>query len=252
MQKLLTAALLGSLVFLQNVIFERALASTHDIFTPEERQAFESIIRDYLLKNPDVILEVLNSLRERERLATAQRSREQLAVRRDDLLNDPDSPVGGNPEGDVTIVEFFDYRCPYCRTVAPTLAQLLEEDREIRFVYKEWPILGPVSEVAAKAALAAREQDLYEEFHKALMTYPGQLTEDTVFQLGNRVGLDEGRLRRDMEAPEIKDSLDRTRALAAALGITGTPAFVIGDQLVPGAASLSDLRALVKQARKSS
>ena len=107
---------------------------------------------------------MLNSLRERERLAAAQRSRQQLAVRRDELLNDPDSPVGGNPEGDVTIVELFDYRCPYCRTVAPRLNQLLKEDQEIRFVYKEWPILGPISEVAAKAALASREQGSYEEF----------------------------------------------------------------------------------------
>lgn len=249
MQKLINAAIVVALLFSSGVLDSRAIASTHDVFTPEERQAFESIIRDYLLKNPDVVLDVLNILQQRQRLAAAQQSREQLAGRRDDLLNDPDSPVGGNPDGDVTIVEFFDYRCPYCRTVAPRLAQLMKEDQEIRFVYKEWPILGPVSEMAAKAALASREQGLYEEFHKALMTYPGQLTADTVFQLGDRVGLDESRLRQDMEAPAIEDSLARTRALAAALGITGTPAFVIGDQLVPGAASLSDLRNLVKRAR---
>ena len=252
MQKLLNAAIVAALLLSSAALGSRAIASAHDVFTPEERQAFESIIRDYLLKNPEVVLDVLSILRERQRLASAQQSRQQLANRRDDLLNDPDSPVGGNPEGDVTIVEFFDYRCPYCRTVAPRLAQLMKEDREIRFVYKEWPILGPVSVIAAKAALASREQGLYEEYHKALMTYPGQLTEDKVFQLGDRVGLDESRLRQDMEAPEIEDSLARIRALAAALGITGTPAFVIGDQLVPGAASLSDLRALVKRARESS
>jgi protein-disulfide isomerase len=118
-------------------------------------------------------------------------------------------------------------------------------DDDIRFVYKEWPILGPVSEVAARAALASREQGLYEAFHEALMTHP-QLTEEAIFKVAERVGLDEQRLKRDMEAPEIDD-----RALATALGITGTPAFVIGDRLVPGAVSLSDLKMLVKQARES-
>jgi protein-disulfide isomerase len=250
--KLVLTVFLAALVLVLDAGRNLAAASAHDGLTPEERQVFEDVIREYLLNNPDVILEVLSILRERERLAAAQQSRQQLAVRRDDLLNDPDSPVGGNPEGDVTIVEFFDYRCPYCRNVAPRLAQLLEEDKGIRFVYKEWPILGPVSEVAARAALASREQGRYEAFHEALMTYPGQLTEDTVFQLGGRVGLDESRLRQDMEAPEIEESLARTRALATALGITGTPAFIIGDRLIPGAVSLTDLRTLVKRAREKS
>ncbi len=251
MQKLLVAALLAALMLVQNSAVERASASTHNVVTPEERKAFEGIIRDYLLNNPDVILDVLNILRERERFSAAQQSRQQLAARREDILNDPGSPVGGNPEGDVTIVEFFDYRCPYCRAVAPRLAQLLEGDEGIRFVYKEWPILGPVSEVAARAALASREQGLYEEFHEALMTYPGQLTEDTVFQLAERVGLDERRLRRDMEAAKIEESLARTRALATDLGITGTPAFIIGDRLVSGSVSLSGLKLLLTQAREN-
>ena len=172
MQKLFKATFLALLILGPSAVGNLVAASTHDVFTPEERQAFEGIVRDYLLNNPDVILDVLNILKERQRLAASQQSQQQLVTRREDILNDPGSPVGGNPDGDVTIVEFFDYRCPYCRTVAPRLAQLLEEDEGIRFVYKEWPILGPVSEVASRAALASREQGLYEEFHEALMTYP--------------------------------------------------------------------------------
>jgi protein-disulfide isomerase len=250
MMKAFNAAFVAALILVSGAIDSRAAASAHDAVTPEDRQAFEAIIREYLLENPDIILDVLGILQERQRFAAAQQSRQQLADRRDALLNDPDSPVGGNPDGDVTVVEFFDYRCPYCRAVAPRLAQLLEEDDDIRFVYKEWPILGPVSEVAARAALASREQGLYEAFHEALMTHP-QLTEEAIFKVAERVGLDEQRLKRDMEAPEIDDAITRTRALATALGITGTPAFVIGDRLVPGAVSLSDLKMLVKQARES-
>ena len=170
----------------------------------------------------------------------------------DEILNDPGSPVGWNRDGDVTIVEFFDYRCPYCRAVAPRLAQLKKEDRGIRYVYKEWPILGPASKVAARAALAAWKQGRYEEFHEALMTYPGQLTEKGVFKTAERVGIDVDRLRQDMEAPEIAQALARTQQLASALGITGTPAFVIGNELVPGAVSLEQLKLFVRRARKGS
>jgi protein-disulfide isomerase len=228
-----------------------ALAETHDVLTPEETRAFEKVIRDYILANPEIVLDALRILDARKRASEAGQSRQQLAARREDILNDPGSPVGWNPDGDVTIVEFFDYRCPYCRAVAPRLAQLKKQDRGIRYVYKEWPILGPVSKVAARAALAAWKQGRYEEYHEALMTYPGQLTEKGVFKTAERLGLDVNRLRKDMEAPEIAASLARTQDLAQALGITGTPAFVIGNELVPGAVSLDQLKDFVQRARNS-
>ncbi len=227
-----------------------AAADTHDVLRPDEKRAFEKVIRDYILANPEIVLDALKILDARKRASEADQARQQLAARRDDILNDPGSPVGWNPDGDVTIVEFFDYRCPYCRAVAPRLAQLKRQDRGIRYVYKEWPILGPVSKVAARAALAAWRQGRYEEYHEALMTYPGQLSEKGVFDTAERLGLDVERLRKDMEAPEIAASLARTRDLAETLGITGTPAFVIGDQLVPGAVSLDQLKAFVQRARK--
>ena len=227
-----------------------AAAETHDVLTPEETRAFEKIIRDYILANPEIITDALKILDARKRVSDAKQARQQLAARRDVIQNDPGSPVGWNPDGDVTIVEFFDYRCPYCRAVVPQLAQLKKQDRGIRYVYKEWPILGPISKVAARAALAAWKQGRYEEYHEALMTYPGKLTEKGVFETAERLGLDVDRLREDMEAPEIAASLARTQGLAKALGVTGTPAFVIGNELLPGAVNLDRLKAAVRRARK--
>lgn len=229
-----------------------ATAANHDVLTPEEKRVVEKVVRDYILANPKIVLDALKTLDARQRVSKANQARQQLAARRDEILNDPGSPVGWNRDGDVTIVEFFDYRCPYCRAVAPRLAQLKKEDRGIRYVYKEWPILGPASKVAARTALAAWKQGRYEEFHEALMTYPGQLTEKGVFRTAERVGIDVDRLRQDMEAPEIAQFLARTQQLASALGITGTPAFVIGNELVPGAVSLEQLKSFVRRARRGS
>ena len=229
-----------------------ALASQHEAFTPSEKKAIEETIRAYLMENPEVIVDALRILDQRQKLAEAELSREQLIAREDEIQNDPASPVGWNLEGDVTIVEFFDYQCQYCRVVAPRLAALRSEDDEIRYVYKELPILGPVSEVAARAALAAHKQGLYEVFHDALMNYPGRIKQRDIFSVAKEVGLDIERLREDMKAPEIEASIARTRQLASALGINGTPAFVIGDQLVPGAVGIEQLRSLVRRARERS
>lgn len=226
-----------------------ALGSRH-IFDGEQTGEIERILRDYFLKNPEIMLEALQVLENRRRLAEQERLQNAVSANMDELTNDPGSPVGGNPDGDVTIVEFFDYRCPYCKAVAPRLDRLLSEDNEIRFVYKEWPILGPVSEFAARAALAAMKQDKYEPFHKAVMTAKGQLTEDMVIDYTRRLDLDQDQLMRDMESPEVDAILNRNQDLAERLGITGTPAFVVGETLVPGAASLVQLKALVRQARK--
>ena len=213
------------------------------------RQATEEVIRDYLLKHPEVVEQALQVLEQRRREAEKQRARDAVAAHREELLRDPGSPVGGNPRGDVTVVEFFDYRCGYCKGVAGTVRQLLEEDPGIRLVYKEFPILGDESLLAAGAALAARAQGRYGAFHDALMAASGPWTLPVLLQVAARVGLDAGKLQADMEAPEIHAAIERNRALAEALGITGTPAFVVGFELVPGALDLHALKALVSQAR---
>mgnify|MGYP001825410141 CR=1 FL=1 len=218
------------------------------IFDERETKAIESVVTDYLIENPEIIMRALQVLQEREQEAEAEQARLAMAAYRDQMENDPASPVGGNPQGDVTIVEFFDYRCTYCKAVAPDVAKLLESDGNIRMVYKEWPILGPESEFASRAALAAHMQDKYFEFHDVVMSQK-QVNEASVISAAEELGIDIGRLRADMDAPEVKEQISATMSLANAIGINGTPAFAIGDQLARGAISLSQMRELVDQAR---
>jgi len=202
--------------------------------SPEQRSAFEGIIRDYLLKNPAIIREANQVLQAQEEAAKQAAAAQALKQYRSELLQNAGSPVGGNPAGDITVVEFFDYNCGYCKRVAPAVNAVVANDPNVRIVYKEFAILGPNSLVAARAALAAKRQGKYSEFHDALMSAE-QADADTVTATAKALGLDYEKLVRDMEDPEITEQLERNYRLASALGINGTPAFVIGDRLVPGA-----------------
>jgi protein-disulfide isomerase len=216
----------------------------------EEPDPFERRVREYLLKNPEVIMEALQILQERQRAAQAENLKRTIAERSEEILNDPAAPVGGNPAGDVTLVEFFDYNCPYCRRVAPTLAELEEADPALRLVYKEFPILGPGSQFAARAALASRRQGKYVAFHNALMQATEQVTEESVMEIARTVGLDTEHLRADMQDSAIHEAIARNLQLADALGITGTPSFILGEEIVPGAVDLRTLQSLITRARR--
>lgn len=218
-------------------------------FTPEQHRAIEAIIRDYLKKNPDVMLDALQAAEDKIKRDTHVKASAALVAHRHEVFDDPDTPVAGDPQGDVSLAEFFDYRCPYCKEVEPELEALLGQDRRLRFVYKEFPVLGPASVTAARAALAARKQGKYDAFHRAMMAMKGQINEATVFKVASSVGLDVARLKRDMTAPEIDRMLKANLDLADALDIHGTPGFVIGDEIVPGAVSLDDLKQLIATAR---
>ena len=216
---------------------------------PEQRREIESIVHDYLLQHPEVLIEAMRAAEEKVKTEAGEKAKQALVARRSEIFDDPGTPVGGNPKGDATLVEFFDYRCPYCKQVQPRLKELLAGDQQLRIAYKEFPILGSVSVAAARAALAAHRQSKYEAFHDAMMATSGQITDDTVYQVAGAVGLDVDRLKRDMSSPQIDAVLKANHALAEALDITGTPGFVIGDQIVPGAIELSSLRDLVARAR---
>lgn len=216
----------------------------------DQRQAIEQVVRDYLMKHPEVIVEAIDELQKRERADEERKSKQGLAQNKDKLFNDPASPIAGNPKGDVTLVEFFDYQCGYCKAVQADVQKLIKEDGKLKFVFKEYPILGPASVVAAKAALAARAQGKYEPYHNALMAQRGQLDEATILKLATSVGLDTDRLKKDMDSAEIQQALGANLALAEQLGIRGTPGFVIGNSIVPGAIKLDDMRKLVAEARK--
>ncbi len=209
----------------------------------------ERIVKDYLLREPEVLYEALQELQRRRDAAEADRQRAVIAERRGELVGRAEDPALGDPAGDVTIVEFMDYRCGYCRSMAPALRALLEQDRRVRLVVKEFPILGPDSVTAARAALAARKQGRYGELHWALYQAK-DLSETAILELARRQGLDPERLARDMRAPEVERAIEHSRELAEALGISGTPSFVVGDTLIPGAAPVARLAELIAKARR--
>jgi protein-disulfide isomerase len=155
----------------------------------------------------------------------------------------------GNPDGDVTLVEFFDYNCPYCRRAGVAVKALIAADPNLRVVYREWPILGDASVVATRASLAAREQGKYEEMHWALMKLEGRINENSVMQVASSLGMDVGRLKADMQLPAIDEHIATSMEISRSLGFNGTPSFVIGNQTVPGFVEQADLAALIAQAR---
>jgi len=211
----------------------------------------KELVLETILENPGIVMEAVAIL-EQQQVAAADVARVDVLTNQRNLLElDPNAPVLGNLDGDVTVVEFFDYNCPYCRRAMDEVQGLLEDDPNVRLVYREWPILGEGSVFAAKAALAAREQGKYEAFHWALMGMNGRAEEASVMRVAAEVGLDVEQLRQDMQAPEIDEHLSTSMDLAQSLGFNGTPSFVIGDELVPGFVEQSQLLEVVETARKS-
>ncbi len=225
-------------------------AAAEEPMTPADTKAIEQLIHDYIMAHPEVILDSVRAMETRDGAAAAAGQAAAIAEHKTALIADPADPVAGNPEARFTVVEFFDYRCPYCKSVAKDFMAMIEADGDLRVVFKEFPILGPESEYAASAALAANAQGKYLDFHMAMMTSKGELSEQGVLDLAKGVGLDLDRLRRDMQAPAIAATIARNIELARALQITGTPAFVLGDRLIPGAVDMSEMKAAIEAERK--
>ncbi len=216
-----------------------------------ERARIEGIVHDYLMRHPEVVVDAIKAYQVQAEVARQNQQKAALVSLRPALVSSPHSPVAGNPEGDVTVVEFFDYQCPYCKRATQSLMDLMADDPKVRVVFKEFPILGPASLIAAKTALAAAKQSstAYLKLHQALMEHRGPLSERAIDDLAASAGLDRARLARDRESADILAEIDANRQLAQNLGITGTPAFVIGDELAPGALDKTALDRLVAQAR---
>ena len=211
--------------------------------------ALDQAIEQYIRLHPEVIEQALQSLEVKRQEDEQLRIRQAIATHQEELLRDPASPVSGNLKGDVTVIEFFDYRCGYCKRVASAVTQLQKDEPGVRVVYKDFPILGEASVFGARAALAAREQGKHQAFHEAMLASDKELTHEEVFAIAQRVGLDIKKLESDLQAPERQTAIDRNHALAKLLGISGTPGFVIGSELYPGALELAGLKALVAKAR---
>ena len=212
--------------------------------TPELERAIEQYIRSH----PEVIEQSLQTLEIKREAEEKVRQKAAIGKRQQDLLHDPSSPVSGNSDGEITLVEFFDYRCGFCKRAAPAVTQLQKEDSRVRVVYKDFPILGEPSELAAKAALASRAQGKHQQFHEALLASKNEMTKEEVLRVATEVGLDPKRLEADMANPEWQAVIDRNRALAKDLGINGTPGFIVGTELVPGALDVKGLKDLIARA----
>jgi len=208
----------------------------------------EAIVRDYLLREPEIIMEAIEELQRRREATTAAEQRERLTSGRLALVADDRDPVIGNPDGDVTLVEFFDYRCGYCRAMVEPMQSLLEGDPQLRVVMKEFPILGPDSLLASQAALAAHMQGGYEAMHWALLA-ESRIDEAAIRRLAEEQGLDVEQLMADMQSDSVADHIQDNLVLAQGLAINGTPSFIIGETILPGAVPAERLADLVTQQR---
>lgn len=220
----------------------------------DEREAFRSEIRDYLLENPEVIFEAVAVMEARQAEVQAQGDVELIADNSDGLFNDPQSWQGGNPEGDITLVEFLDYRCGYCRRAFEDVEQLVETDGNIRFIIKEFPILGEQSLLASRFAIATKQvagDDAYKAVHDAMMTVKGDFNEVTLRRLAETLGLaaDADAIMATMDSPEVDQVIAANHALGQRMDISGTPSFVMGDQMLRGYVPLDVMREIAEQIR---
>jgi len=214
-----------------------------------DEDRIKELVLEAIRENPGIVFEAAQLFEQQQQALQAQAAAQVLDTEKATLENDPNAPVLGNPDGDVTVVEFFDYNCPYCRRVKPEMEALLAADPNVRVVYREWPILGDGSVFAARAALASRNQGKYEEFHWAMMQLKERAEEASILRTAEDIGLDVAQLRSDMNGPEIEEHIQTSMRLAQSLGFSGTPSFVIGDSLAPGLIQADQMIELVDQAR---
>lgn len=220
-------------------------------FDAAQREEIGTVVREYLLANPDVLEEAGQILQKRHEDAEIKRQAEIMAENQDRFVTVGLTPVLGNPDGDVTVVMFSDYNCGYCRAVAPTLAQVLQEDPKVRLVVREFPILGPESAEAARAALAAWRQGKYAAFHDRLMSGEGPLDPATLETIARDLGLDMTRFEADRTSAAVQAEIDTSHDLGSKLGIRGTPGFIIGSRVYPGALPKEAMQQVIAEVRQS-
>ena len=209
--------------------------SSSSAFSPDQRKELEVIIKDILLNNPEILLEAQNALEAKMDKIQSERMAVAVKEHAGELYRPVSSPVVGNVKGDVPVIEFFDYNCGYCKKAYSDLAKLMDKDKQVRVILKEFPILAKGSEEASRVALAAKLQGKYWEFHGAMLESQGQANEASALKVAEKLGLDMARLKKDMASAEVKKEIDDTRELASKMGIQGTPHFIVGDRIVPGA-----------------
>jgi protein-disulfide isomerase len=241
------APLLGALTLAPAAMAQNA------VFNEQQKQAIGQIVKDYLMKNPEVLTEVIAELEKRQ--AEAQQASQASAVKetQQSLLNAPHSYVVGNPSGDITLVEFFDYNCGYCKKSLADVQTLLKSDPKLRVVLKDFPVLGPDSVEASRVALAVKNQlqgQKLLDYHVKVMDSRGRVNGERAMAVAKDMGVDMGRLQKDVESAEIRNALQENMALGDKLSLSGTPAFIVGETVIPGAVGLEPLKQLVDNVRQ--
>ncbi len=222
-------------------------------FNDAQREEIGRIVKDYLLKNPEILQEVMTELEKKQSVAEAERHRTSVKQHAKAIFESPRSVVLGNPQGDVTMVEFFDYNCGYCKRAFTDMVELMKSDPKLRIVLKEFPVLGPGSIEAAQVSAAARLQDKggkkFFEFHQKLLMGRGQADKARALAVAKDTGFDVARIEKDMAGDEVRQSIEESFKLAEALGLNGTPSYVIGQDVVIGAVGHATLREKINGAR---
>ncbi|HPQ50405.1 MAG: DsbA family protein [Alphaproteobacteria bacterium] len=230
-----------------------AHAASSDLpFTENQKGAMEDFVRNFILENPEVLVESVNRMHAKEQQQKEEGAKDALKKNSDYFYKDPSVPEVGNPKGDITVVEFFDYNCGYCKRAFDIVNKAIETDQNIRVRFIEFPILSPQSEVASKWALAANKQHKYWEFHKAMMNSTAPKTEETMTDIAKTVGLDVDQLKKDAASEDITNELNKNREMAASLGLSGTPAFIVGEQILRGYVEYEGFKSIIEDERKKS
>lgn len=218
---------------------------------PVTRAELPALIKEALMNEPEMIMEAVKKLREKSEAEAAQKAAEALVKYQKDLFNNPEMPSTGPANADVTIVEFFDYHCGYCKHMLPVINQTLQEDKKVRFVFVEFPILSEDSVLAARAALAVNRiaKDKYFDFHQELMKASGKFEESTLLEMAKKVGVDPAKVKTEMAKPEITTILDKNREMAGAMNISGTPGLILGGEVTPGAVDYDMLKKMIAATR---
>jgi protein-disulfide isomerase len=231
-----------------------AESSSPQSFSNDQRQAIESIVKDYLAQHPEVVQEAMDALDKRQKMADADKARATIRDNNATIFNSSHQVVLGNPQGKITMVEFFDYNCGFCKHALPDMVDLIKGNPDLKFVLKEFPVLGPGSVEAAHVAVAARMQDStgkkYIEFHQKLLGGRGAADKARALAVAKDVGFDMTRLEKDMDSDEVKTTIDENMKLADALGVNGTPSYVVGDEVIVGAVGLDELKSKIQAEKK--
>jgi protein-disulfide isomerase len=243
-----------AILFATATLLALPAAAPAQTFSDDQRRQIEAVVKDYLLNHPEVMQEVMVAIDKRQQEADAEKARTTIKANNATLFNSPHQVVLGNPQGSVRVVEFFDYNCAYCKRALPDMLSLLKTDPDLKFVLKEFPVLGPGSVEAARVAVAARMQDpsgkKYLEFHQKLLGGRGPADKTRALAVAKEVGFDMTRIEKDMSSDEVKTTIDEDMKLADALGVSGTPSYVVEDELVVGAVGLDALKEKIKTTDK--